>query len=163
VHKGIIDQHVMAVADARNGNNNWAGVKGRAETRFAFRQRGLCALAFRDVGDERLNDLPPAPLDASEIDLQKNLLAVRIAGQPVESRAAVGHALLDEFACEGDGAFSVRLEGWGKITWMFAQQFVRGAAAQNPHSGGIDFQHFALVVEYDALARALEQRAIFRF
>src|SRR5262249_9053583 len=36
IYEGIIHQHISAIAYPRDGDNDWAGLKGRAEARFAL-------------------------------------------------------------------------------------------------------------------------------
>ena len=111
IHKGIIHQHVPTIAYLRDRDNDWAGLKSGTEARFALGQRGLGALAFGDVRDERLDDLSPAPSDPRQTDLQRDFPAARIAGQPIKPGAARGHAFSDMFTSHGRRALSVRLAG----------------------------------------------------
>src|ERR1051326_2904271 len=89
----------------------------RAEARLALAQVGLAGaqlgvglFPIADVVDERLDDLPPAPLDAGQGHLQGNIPALGRAADPLESRAAPGEAFLDVFADHHGRAFAVRLE-----------------------------------------------------
>src|SRR5689334_1062611 len=100
----------MPITHSGYGNEVGAGLKGRAEARLAFGKRGLGTLAFGDVGDERLNDLSPAPFDPRQHDFQRDFSSVWIRGQPVESGAALGHAFANVFARHRIRGLSVRLE-----------------------------------------------------
>src|SRR5204863_9515102 len=46
VHERIVHQYEPAIAHARDGNENGAGLEGGAEPRFAIGQRRLGALSF---------------------------------------------------------------------------------------------------------------------
>src|SRR5947208_1061849 len=90
-----------------------------AQFSVCFTQGELALLPFRDICDQSLDDLPPAPLDSGQGHFQRYLFALRSETDPFESRAAVGQAFLNIFATQHGGAFSVRLERWGVLARMF--------------------------------------------
>ena len=104
-------QRLFLIAQANDADERRTGLEGCAEARLALGQRGLGVLPFRNVGDERLYDLAPAPLNPGQGDLERHLFALRSATHPFETRTAIVHALLNVLAAQLRRAFTIRLEG----------------------------------------------------
>jgi hypothetical protein len=87
-----------------------------------------------------------------EGDFQRDVPAVRGAGQPLEARAALGQALLQVFRRHDLGRFAVLLERRRQIPRVFAHNPLRGWVAHDADRGGVDLQDPGFVVQGHAQA-----------
>src|SRR5579862_700722 len=166
IQKRVVGQHEFAVARTGNGGDGWAGIKCRAKARFALAQSRLAGpqlafgfLPFADIGDERLDDLTPAPLNSGQSHFQWHFFALRSATHPFETCAAVGHAFLDIFTGQHSGTFTIWLKWRRRIGRISTQQFLWILATHNPHRGGIHLKKLVLVLKDDSLTGTFEKRA----